>query len=249
VLPGPSKKSCRYSAWVTEGPTIREVTDPADPAIEGFGLVQNAAYFAPETLIPARYIPQMLGGTASRSNHLLVAEEDGRVVGGVLFHHLGAANVGFSSFMAVAREHRGRGIARRLHERRFDVLDAAAGKPVPGVFIDVVAPERLTSRDLERESQAGSDPRARRDTFAALGFRQVDVRYEQPVGGPNGGPVTNMDLLFCPRDPVEEIPSDWVAATLREYWRGWLGEDAATRHARALRKRMPEEMVALLPNH
>jgi hypothetical protein len=26
----------------------------------------------------------------------------------------------------------------------------------------------------------------------------VDIRYEQPVGGPNGGPVTILDLLFCP---------------------------------------------------
>jgi len=50
---------------VTDEITIRDVTDPSDPAIEAFGRIQTAAYFAPETLIPARYIPQMLSGESS----------------------------------------------------------------------------------------------------------------------------------------------------------------------------------------
>ena len=47
---------------MTDGVTVREVVDPHDAAIEGFGQMQRAAYFAPETLIPAQYIPQMLDG-------------------------------------------------------------------------------------------------------------------------------------------------------------------------------------------
>ena len=90
---------CSELRPVTDAVTIREITDPNDPAIEGFGQMQTAAYFAPETLIPARYIPQLLSGDREnlwRHNFLLVAEANGRLVGGVLFHWLGSVGVGFS---------------------------------------------------------------------------------------------------------------------------------------------------------
>ena len=226
--------------------TIRAIEEGSDPAIGAFGRLQDRSYFAPEMLIPARYIGQMLRGSGERENHLLVAEDAGQVVGGVLFHYLRPVNAGFSSFMAVAPERRGQGIARQLHDARLATLDRVAGQPVRGVFIDVVSPERLSDRDRAREEKVGSDPAARRRAFAALGFRRVDVRYEQPVGGPNGGPVTDLDLLYCPRGPATEVDADFVAATLREYWRGWLGEEAASRHSRALRQRMPGSTAALL---
>ncbi len=76
--------------------------------------MQTAAYFAPETLIPAQYIPSMLSGqTGSRQNCLIVAEDDeGRVLGGALFHYLAEAGSGFSSFLGVDQAHRHQGIAR-----------------------------------------------------------------------------------------------------------------------------------------
>jgi GNAT superfamily N-acetyltransferase len=235
---------------VSERVAIREVQDPQDPAIAGFGDMQDAAYFAPETLIPARYIPQLLigHGEPARRNFLLVAELDGRVVGGTLFHWLVAAGVGFSSFMGVARELRGQGIGRRLHEQRFAVLDRAAGHRVPGVFIDVVSPIRMSDADRERERVVGSNPWDRRRAFAHLGFRQVDIRYQQPVGGPNGGPVTILDLLFCPRDPAESIPTALVVATMEAYWSGWMGERAAHRYALELEARAQgKSTLALIP--
>src|SRR5438552_24303 len=100
---------------------IREVVDPRDPAIEGFGRMQSAAYFAPETLIPERYIPQLLANPGR--NFLLVAERDAHVVGGTLFHWLIDAASGFSSFLGVERAFRGQGIARQLHENRFSILN------------------------------------------------------------------------------------------------------------------------------
>jgi GNAT superfamily N-acetyltransferase len=216
---------------------VREVTDPNDPAIAGFGSMQNAAYFAPETLIPAQYIPRLLEGeTGTRRNFLVVAELDGRVVGGALFHWLAEAGSGFSSFLGVARDHRHHGIARRLHEARFSVLDRASDGRVAGVFIDVVNPTRLSVAELDRERRAGSDPWDRRRTFEHLGFKQVDIRYEQPVGGPNGGPVTILDLLFYPRSPSDTVPTSLVVATMRAYWSPWLGA-SAVRHANELESR------------
>jgi GNAT superfamily N-acetyltransferase len=220
---------------VTDGLVIRQVEDPHDRAIAGFGEMQEAAYFAPETLIPGRYIPQLLANP--KRNFLVVAEVDGRVVAGTLFHWLAEAGAGFSSFLGVEHSLRGQGIARRLHERRFAVLDRAAGAKVAGVFIDVVSPTRMAPEEIEREHKAGSDPVERRHAFAHLGFRQVDIRYEQPVGGPNGGPVTILDLLFCPHEPADEIPTALVAATMRAYWTPWLGKAGALRHARELKAR------------
>ena len=124
--------------------------------------------------------------------------------------------------MGVARAARGQGLARQLHEARFAILDRAAHGAVSGVFIDVVNPMRLSPEELEREQTVGSNPFDRRRIFARLGFRQVDLRYEQPVGGPNGGPVTNLDLLYCPRTPAETVPTALVLATMRAYWTPWL---------------------------
>ncbi len=219
---------------------IRQVTDPHDAAIEGFGVMQNAAYFAPETLIPAQYVPRLLvfePGQARR-NFLLVAESEGRVVAGALFHWLADAGSGFSSFLGVAREFRRQGIARRLHEERFRILDQAAGGRAPGVFIDVVNPTRLSRDELARERQVGTDPWDRRRAFEHMGFKQVDIRYEQPVGGPNGGPVTILDLLYCPHGPSTQltVPTALVVATMRAYWSGWLAESAA-KYARQLEAR------------
>jgi GNAT superfamily N-acetyltransferase len=226
---------------VNEAIKLREVVDPHDAAIDAFGHMQTAAYFAPETLIPARYIPQLLHGAGettleTRRNFLLVAELDGRVVGGTLFHWLADAGSGFSSFLGVDRKFRRQGIARRMHQERFSILDRAAGARVPGVFIDAVSPTRLPPDELERERKVGSDPWERRRAFARLGFRQVDIRYEQPVGGPNGGPVTILDLLFCPREPAEWVPTALVVATMRVYWSAWL-PDSASRHALELESR------------
>jgi GNAT superfamily N-acetyltransferase len=218
------------------GVVVREVRDPNDPAIAGFGRMQRAAYFAPETLIPAEYIPRMIsaGDSSARHNHLLVAEYENRVVGGTLFHWLRGPDVGFSSFMGVAREFRGRGIGRRMHQERSHILDLDSNGQEKGVFIDVVNPTRLTAEEVERDRRAGFDPWDRRRVFEHLGFRQVDIRYEQPVGGPGGGPVTNLDLLFSPREPTDSLPTELVVATMRAYWSTWLGDARARQYSEEL---------------
>lgn len=231
---------------VPDAISLREITDPRDPAIDAFGRVQSAVYFAPETLIPAGYIPDMLAGdgddearTGARHNFLVVAERDGTVVGGTLFHWLADAGSGFSSFLGIDRAFQGQGVARRLHERRLVLLDRAAGgaEHLAGVFIDVVNPTRLSPDELEREAALDSDPWTRRRAFERFGFRQVAIRYEQPVGGPNGGPVTSLDLLFCPRlGPRATVPTELVVATMRAYWSGWL-ENRADAFAEQLRER------------
>jgi GNAT superfamily N-acetyltransferase len=225
---------------------IREVTDPDDPVLAAFGTLQRAIYFEPDALIPGSMLGWLLHEqSGARANFMLVAEDDDQLLGGTVFHYLAAAGSGFSSFMGVARSARGQGIARRLHEARFATLDRAAGGRVAGVFIDVVNPTRLSAAELAREAKVGSDPTARRRVFEHLGFRQVDIRYEQPVGGPNGGPVTNMDLLFCAREPTQTVPTELVLATMRAYWSGWLGP-RADQHVAELKARAGGRIVLAL---
>ncbi len=118
----------------------------------------------------------------------------------------------------------------------------------PQQDIDVVDPARMTPQNLEREVRVGSDPRVRRLVFDRFGFRKVDIRYEQPVGGPGGGPITVLDLLFCPREPIDAVPTSLVVATMSAYWTPWLGRTAARRHARELERRAGgRALLPLLP--
>jgi hypothetical protein len=164
-----------------------------------------------------------------------------------LFHFLRSTNVGFSSYLAVDQDFRGQGLARKLHQARFEVLDEISGIKVEGLFIDVVNPARLSSAELESEHSVGSDPSTRLKAFSSLGFKRVDVRYEQPVGGENGGAVTNMDLLFCPRDAATSIPTSLVVDTMKTYWTPWLGAKMAVLESKKLESRAAGQEIALLP--
>jgi GNAT superfamily N-acetyltransferase len=242
---------------------IRRVTDPSDPAIAAFGELQDRIYFEPEMLIPARYIAQLLNdGSGARQNVLLLAEEHssggqyGKLLGGTLFHFLPEAGAGFSSFLGVDPSARGLGIARQLHIARWQALQDSSGGQCRALFIDVVNPQRESEEQQEQERRAGSDATARRRSFHALGFRTVDLAYEQPVGGDNpalqgGGPVTDMDLLaYVPArpetdQPPEIISASLVGATMQAYWTPWLGREQAGRAAVKLQAGQTE--VRLLP--
>lgn len=225
---------------------IRRIERPSDPAIMAFGELQERVFPDPELLIPPHVLPHMLARqTPQRRNFMLVAEAEGQVVGGALFHYLASSQTGFSSFLAVAPEWRGQGIARQLHQARWTTLESAG--PVHGLFIDVVAPERLVPEELARERAYGLDPADRRRIFHRLGFRRVDVAYYQPADGPGEEPITTMDLLYCPKEPADWVATDLVAGTMHAYWTPWLGRETADREAAALRRRCGGDRVALKP--
>jgi hypothetical protein len=73
------------------------------------------------------------------------------------------------------------------------------------------------------------------------------------VGGPDGGPLTDLDLLYQPLDTDEMNPDDrsvplaLVTGILCAYWTGWLGADRAQVEAQALADRAGQQDVPLLP--
>lgn len=225
--------------------TVRRVTDPDDPALTAFGQIQEQSYYAPDMLIPPGAFPHLVAGRGrgERRDRILVAEDvPGRVLGGTVYHLLPGA--GFSSFVAVAREARGRGVSRALHTARLEDVRAHG---LAGLFADSVFPERQDAADREAEAQVGMDPRVRRRALHALGYRTVDVPYWQPVGGPNGGPLTDLDLLYHSLNGADSVPTDLVTSTLRAYWSAWLGQSRARREAEALAERAGQGTLALLP--
>lgn len=231
---------------------IRRVTDPHDPALQAFGRIQEAAYYQPEMLIPAEYFGPMIAQPhqdSQRQNIILVAEQGGEVIGGTLFHLLGQpaqqrGGAGFSSFMGVAQSARGTGAARALHQARMQIIrDAGAA----GLFADAVHRETLSPQDLAAEAWVGSDPDLRRVKLGALGFFTVDAPYWQPVGGEGGGPLKDLDLLYCPLGVAQTVPLELVTDTLQAYWQGWLGAERATEEAQKLAQRTGQNTVALLP--
>lgn len=68
---------------------IVRITDWNDPRIDLFGELQEKAYFDSDMLIPMWVIKQtMLNPSPHRNDVLLIAEEDGKLLGGTLFHYL-----------------------------------------------------------------------------------------------------------------------------------------------------------------
>ena len=223
---------------------IRRVTDPQDPALAAFGRLQEEVYYAPDMLIPPAAFPRLLaGGQGERQDRILVAEQGGEVVGGTIYSLLPAA--GFNSFMGVSRAAQGQGAGRALHAASLADVRAAG---LPGMFADSVHVSRQSAAEREAEARSGSDPLTRRQQLHALGLRTVDVPYWQPVGGEDGGPLKDLDLLYCPLDGGETVPLALVTRTMEAYWRGWLGPQRAAAEARALAERAGNaERVHLLP--
>ncbi|WP_291426374.1 GNAT family N-acetyltransferase [Deinococcus sp.] len=221
---------------------VRRITDPADPALAAFGRIQESSYYAPEMLISPAYFPRLLNGGTGRDDRILVAESGaGDVLGGTIYSLLSAA--GFNSFMGVSREARGRGVGRALQAASVDELRRAG---MPGMFADSVYAARQNAAERAGETRVGTEPHERRMVLGALGFLTVDLPYWQPVGGENGGPLTNLDLLYCPLEPAQTVPLALVTATVQDYWRGWLGPERAAAEAGALAERagnVPEQRL------
>lgn len=223
---------------------VRQITSPDDPALAAFGQIQDRSYPDPDSLIPPGAFPHLLASQRSgRRNRIVVAEgAHGQVLGGSVYHLLPQA--AFSSFVAVAPESRGLGVGRALHAAR---LEDVRGAGLAGLFADSVFAGRQNARAQAAEARIGPGAVARRRALHALGYRTVDVPYWQPVGGPDGGPVKDLDLLYHPLEPQGSVPTLLVTATLQSYWEGWLGQPRAQHEAQALAARAGTARLGLLP--
>ncbi len=239
------------------GVVVRPVLDPRDPALPSAARLLAATFADPDVVLGLDRLREFVAepGGADRSFHMLVATAEAQVVGVDVSSYMPAANCGFTEYIALAREHRGGGLSRRLHEARRALLDErarhAGAAACHGLFLEAESPERTPSAIVEAERATALDVRERLGYFAHLGFRRVDVHYVQPPLGPHKQPVTYLDLLFLSWDAdvraSGRLPSTWLRAVLEPTWRRWSPATAMERLAALAGQLDGRPDVALLP--
>lgn len=119
--------------------------------------------------------------------------DDGRLLGGMVGEWSPGCRVLLLSYLAVAREGRGRGIGTFLYST---VLDDWRSRYRPCLILaEVENPLRHTG------SQAHGDPAARLRFYGRHGARLLDLPYFQPALGPGRRRVPGMLMLALHVDP------------------------------------------------
>ena len=148
---------------------VRRVTDPEDSALDGLSSLMQATFADPDTVLELDRIQAFLAerhsGTAERQFCVVVAEEDGAVVGGTVFSYVPATNCGFSEYLLVRKDRHGQRIGRLLFDARRTVLDELGRdfthESCSGLFIEVDSPDRTPPDLLDRERETAMDPLTR----------------------------------------------------------------------------------------
>jgi GNAT superfamily N-acetyltransferase len=227
------------------------IADPADRQLEALAALLAATFADPDTILGLDRLQEFVAAPdGPRAFRVLVASQDGRVVGGSVFSYVPASNCGFSEYIVVAAESRGRGLGRALFEARRLALDAlAAGSGYQGcngLFIEVDSPRRTPPDYLARERVTALDAAERLRVFAHLGFRRLDMRYVQPPLAVGKSAVDYLDLLFAPWVQVlAAVPAQWVLDTVEPIWRSW-SPMAAETYLAEMRRRLGDRPVRLL---
>ncbi len=151
--------------------------------------------------------------------HLLVAPGDpGLTAGGLLFEYYPRSRCGLLGYLAVAPEHRRRGLARQLVTAAVDTLEdvaSARGRSLAAVFAECEDPT------LFQQGRSAIDPRDRLAAMARLGGLWVDLPYVQPdLCG--GGRAHHLLLVAFQAPVLPSLTREVVRDFLREYY-GALG--------------------------
>lgn len=237
---------------------FKEVADPGDPDIDRFAALL-AATFADENIqLGGDRMRQFLAASPgpAHSVHLVLAKAGHAVVGGTLFSSVAETGAGFSEYMLLARSARGLGLSRRLFDLRREVLDRQArlwglGFPgATGLFIEVESPERTPAAYAQAEAITAMDISERRRYFHHMGFRRLDVAYQQPPLAEGKAPVDYLDLLFMPWAPdiahLDRIDPIYLVQSVAPTFERWAPTVAQGALA-ALRARCADRPVRLVP--
>jgi GNAT superfamily N-acetyltransferase len=232
---------------------LSAVARPDDPRLVALAALLERTFPDPDSVLGLDRIQQFLSQQGERIFNVLVAEgSDGRVQGGSVFSYVPRSNCGFSEYLVLEPEMRGRGVGRKLFDRRREILDGLAHQcghvRCRGQFIEVDSPERTPPELLAAERESSLDAHERLRLFGHFGFLKVDVPYVQPPLGPGKQPVDYLDLLFAPWEiPMGVIPVEWIVQTLEPIWNAWTPEGAPG-HLAHLRQRIgPARLVSLRP--
>jgi GNAT superfamily N-acetyltransferase len=166
-----------------------------------------------------RYLALKAAGWYGLNNyHILLADLDGRTVGGCVFDYLAEPNAGVLEFLFIGAGHRGGGFGAQLLAAVTRVLEADAarrGAPLTAIVAEMNDPFQpgATPDNL--------DPFDRCEVWGKWGFARLAFPYVQPALSRTQKPVTGLALIARPLQPPEAkaVEGAWVASVVREYMR------------------------------
>ncbi len=145
-----ARSTSRAAGKKIERTTVRELTDPADPAVRRAYALLKQTFHRGERVALREWLGSLEesrnGLATDTAWHLLVAEQGSKVVGLASGTYLGNVNIGVIGYLAMVPEVRSRGIGSRLRARlrtRF-ARDAEriAGEPLAAIIGEVSAKNR-----------------------------------------------------------------------------------------------------------
>lgn len=235
---------------------LKEIIEVADPDIDAMASLMLATFADPNIVLSGDRIREFVGRRVEpdRSFHVLLVKDGDRVVGGTIFSYLPGSNCGFSEYMVLHQDYRGKGLGRLLFNGRKEVLDREArerGLPgAYGLFIEVENPDRTPAEYVERERETAMDAVDRWRLWHRMGFFRTSVPYVQPPLGAGKEPIYYMDLFFVPWDAAaqesRQIPRHWVFESVTPVWRGWV-PDQYQEFLRWMDQQLGNQPVRLIP--
>ena len=191
-----------------------------------------------------RYLRLKAQGWYGRNTyHIVVAEVDGRPIGGAVFDFLSAPNAGVIEFLFIAAKHRGRGFGKALLDETTRLL-AADSQRLLGKSLGALVAE-MNDPFTPGSVPDNLDPFERCAMWGKWGFNRMLFPYVQPALSRRQRPVDCLVLIAKRLDDrsATACAGAWVASVLREYMR-W-----AMRIPNPQRNREYRGMAAYLSRH
>lgn len=208
-MPRPSKTP-RRTATRPPGIRIREVVDPADPAIVPAHRLLQHAFRKSEVVSVTDWrnslSERVAGVWEDIAWHLVVAEQHGRVIGVVTGTYLGNVNCGFIGYLTVTERGRGHGLGSRLRTRLKELFRRDA--------------EQVRHRPLDAVvGEVRSDNPWLRHLITNPQVLALDFHYLQPSLKPGARSVPLVLYYESMRGPVSRLSAAKVRRLLYTAWR------------------------------
>ncbi|NMG75899.1 GNAT family N-acetyltransferase [Aromatoleum diolicum] len=151
--------------------------------------------------------------------HIVIAEIDGKAVGGAVFDYLAEVDAGVIEFLFVDAVHRRAGLGHALLDESIRILRADArgrrGRPLKALVAEMNDPYRRPA------TPDNMDPFRRAAVWGKWGFHALGFPYVQPALSAGQDAVDGLLLIarLFGRVPKTGVSAAWVERVVAEYLR------------------------------